>query len=831
VDNSSVMYDTINAIVGKTNVMNWSSLTSTVTDLKQTLLKRFVNLSKPTIEFWNKTDADYYPTSYTMDASGNMNALTDNDSDGIYELSYVFKISNEADPYPTKTRYNCSLFLDLNGNGLFEDDELVNDFALRDWTVYSASYGSAGLRVKNGQLQGSYGSDDDNQHYYFVSYEMPSDMVGIVPWKLEVTDKTYFGGHDSAIDYTRVAPDDPEVINILQINSTGSSNFSLQSNIASSYIFKELFDKVAADFKVNIATIKSDFDTSWEDNTTQYTQKDENGNEQTVTVALTKVDGKYVKTTTRTSGTTTEEYISITELLESYDMLIIGFGDAYKDLDLEVTKALADYINADKPVLMTHDTLSFYSLNSNLKDTKDKYVYGSGTPYDYYPNMLIRDLVGMDRYGVTSLKALSSDESVEGQSVGITKYADSSLKAYIQTLPGFSSWNGGYVPSVTYYSSGATIDSTRQGILKEISDAGYSIAWKADKSRTQTVSETQGLTNAVLFRFKDINFTDWFTGKNIDSYTISYSNSDSGRLGLTEKVSQVNKGQITTYPFDINTAAFSGDTYNPAGDNSMPVQLTHAQNYQLNINSDDMVVWYCLADDSYNSGVYQTNDVVNAYYVYTCGNVTYTGSGHTNGYNQPYANSSEAVQNEAKLFVNTMIAAYRVSLSNSSVSFSNEDGTVKGITDFFVVTDGDTVLQPDTDKNYSDSARYIYFTVSDANVDPAKIMEASFSYLEYNLPLDIYDADTDEKVYDGKEARFVDDNHPSLVSTYTYYVKLDDVISKILKLDINEGKSVLTVSDLNKDLKVTLRTTYGSSATLTKTADLNLRQYRLFDLS
>ncbi|NCC66655.1 MAG: DUF5057 domain-containing protein [Clostridia bacterium] len=833
VDNSSVMYETINNIVGKANVMNWSSLTSTVTDLKQTLLKRFVNLSKPTIEFWNKTDADYYPTSYAMDAtSGIMNALTDEDSDGVYELNYVFKITNEADPYPTRTRYSCNLHLDLNGNGLFEDDESVTDFALRDWTIYSASYGSAGLRVKNGELQGSYGSDDDNQHYYYISYEMPSDMVGIVPWKLEVTDTTYFGGHDSVIDYTRVAPTDPKTINILQINSTGSSNFSLQSNIASSYIFKDLFDEVASDFKVNIATVKSDFDTAWVDNTTQYKEKDENGNDQTVTVALTKTEGKYVKTTTTTAGTTTEEYNSITELLESYDMLIIGFGDAYKDLDLDVTKALADYINADKPVLMTHDTLSFYSLKDGGYLTSESdgwygpifgwhitedYVYGSATTtYGYYPNMLIRDLIGMDRYGVTSLDKLSED-----QSIGITKYADASLKAYIQTLPGFSGWNGGYVPSTVYYNN-TWIGEVQRNVFDKIADAGYSIAWKADESRNQTVSETQGLTNGVLFRFMDSELIDWLLGGDIDSYSVRYTN-DSSRLGLTAKVSQVNKGQITTYPFNINTLAFTGDTYNPGGDNSMPVQLTHAQNYQLNMNSDDMVVWYCLADDSYNDGVYQKNDVVNAYYVYTCGNVTYTGSGHTNDYNQSYEGSSEAVKNEAKLFVNTMIAAYRVVLSNSSVSFSNEDGTVKGITDFFVVTDGDTVLQ--TNSKYSDTARNIYFTVNDTNVDPAKIMEATFKYDEYSLPLAIYDADTDEKVYDGTGFA---GNNKSLVSTYTYYVKLDDVISAI---KTGTNKTVLTVTDLNKNLKITLTTYYGSNTPLTKTDDLNMRQYRLFDLS
>jgi len=312
-----------------------------------------------------------------------------------------------------------------------------------------------------------------------------------------------------------------------------------------------------------------------------------------------------------------------------------------------------------------------------------------------------------------------------------------------------------------------------------------------------------------LFRFIDLGEFDWFTGRNVDSYTLSYVKGEYGdqnRLGLTTKINQVNKGQITTYPYDINTEAFNGRIYDSAKDNLMPVALTHAQNYQLNMNSDEMIVWYCLAEDTaYGSGIYQKNDVTNAYYVYTCGNVTYTGSGHT-------TNPNNINENEAKLFVNTIIAAYRVDRSGSTVSFSNDNGTIKGIESFFVPTDGETILKLDGE---TDDSRNIYFTVNDSNVGMSKNLLATFSYNGKELQVPIYEADFNKVV----------NPQDTLISTYTYYIKLDDLLRAI-------GKDV-KVKDLNSDLTVTLSTKYssGSDTPTTSTASLKLRQYRLFDLS
>jgi len=78
---------------------------------------------------------------------------------------------------------------------------------------------------------------------------------------------------------------------------------------------------------------------------------------------------------------------------------------------------------------------------------------------------------------------------------------------------------------------------------------------------------------------------------------------------------------------------------------------------ELDRNGDgknDIVVWYCISgvsDGQYkDTNIYNItpNDVVNNYYIYTMGNVTYSGAGH----------SRPSKDAEIKLFVNTMIAAY-----------------------------------------------------------------------------------------------------------------------------------------------------------------------------
>ncbi|HBC94414.1 MAG TPA: hypothetical protein DCZ10_16315, partial [Pelotomaculum sp.] len=91
--------------------------------------------------------------------------------------------------------------------------------------------------------------------------------------------------------------------------------------------------------------------------------------------------------------------------------------------------------------------------------------------------------------------------------------------------------------------------------------AGYSIAYKpasrgsvSSSTVKATIPEVQGFSRYTLRRYSGID-------------------SSSG-LTTTQRVSQVNEGQITTYPFDLNLAGF-GNTQNTAS--TMQIATTHEQ--------------------------------------------------------------------------------------------------------------------------------------------------------------------------------------------------------------------------------------------------------------
>ncbi|MCM3627147.1 DUF5057 domain-containing protein [Paenibacillus glycanilyticus] len=95
----------------------------------------------------------------------------------------------------------------------------------------------------------------------------------------------------------------------------------------------------------------------------------------------------------------------------------------------------------------------------------------------------------------------------------------------------------------------------------------------------------------------------------------------------TEKV---NDGLLTQFPFLL-----SGTTN---------VASTHNQYYTLNLEDRSVIPWYNMSGGKRTSG-----DSWNSYYTYSKGNVTYSGSGHTN---------SRFPDWEQQLFVNTMYRAY-----------------------------------------------------------------------------------------------------------------------------------------------------------------------------
>lgn len=95
------------------------------------------------------------------------------------------------------------------------------------------------------------------------------------------------------------------------------------------------------------------------------------------------------------------------------------------------------------------------------------------------------------------------------------------------------------------------------------------------------------------------------------------------------------------------------------------------------IPGDETVVWYNLSGGANGIFAARQGDSANNYYLYTKGNVTYTGLGH----------SGTMTNDEIKLFVNTMISSYRSQSAEPYLQVLNEDAVHNANVSTIYVTD------------------------------------------------------------------------------------------------------------------------------------------------
>jgi|GEM_PF-1390687 len=368
-------------------------------------------------------------------------------------------------------------------------------------------------------------------------------------------------------------------------------------------------------------------------------------------------------------------YVGRAEYFAQYDMLILGFADMYREISVDAAKDIVAY-SKNHAVLFTHDTTSFCNVPyKNLKRTDGYNVYGDYWGYAF--NSVLRSAVGLDRYGVT--------DATWGRT---TMYDGTKNNHPVSSGP---------VSLTAKDSAGALISD-------QIRKAGYTLAYTPKKTAVadlsgyalSTVAETQGYTSHTLLRYKGSN-----------TVTPSTYNDRA-----TTYVSQVNEGQITTYPFSLNSTEFGGSMTT-----SLKVSETHEQYYQLNMNSDDIVVWYCLSNSDSSAltdnGYYASpsNDVVNSYYIYTKGNITYSGAGHS---------GSAVKDDEAKLFINTMVAAFRSVAQKATIRITDAADSNSELQYKYFALDYQNVNGVSTagplDSDIDEDDRTIYFRIVDPSL-------------------------------------------------------------------------------------------------------------------
>lgn len=538
------------------------------------------------------------------------------------QITLEFSINN-AGGADSKASFNAQLFLDSNSDGKFSTtNEGIDANKIKiycDGTIVNPVMGDDGKYM--------YSLNAGNYNYKLV-YDLPNGFVGVMPWQLRVSQATNSYRYDqkSGYVYVKNSKGSPTKVKILQINSTlvhnenFKGNFDMQAQKNSNTKFHELLNKVK-DFDLDIETVYYD--------------------------NVSKMD-------------------EVCNNLQAYDMLVIGFGDCY---DIDNTNSHLDkikaYIQSGKPVLFAHDTTSFCN---NKNDTKRNNVWG------YKFNSIIRDTVGLDRYGILSNAYLKKGNTLQ-------KSTDADFEKAVETAE------------------------------KNNTD----IAYEPRSNKSVIVRQNQGFTYADLNHYQWAD-NEWDHGK----YRLY-----SGLGGLdveakTNKAVKVNSGQITTYPFKI------ADEIN--------IATTHKQYYQLDMNQDadgdgesDIVVWYTLSDH----GIYKQSpkDVRNNYYIYTMGNVTYSGVGHSDFSNK---------EDELKLYINTMIAAYSASVHEPSIYLKeNADTDSNDISTLYATIDNaieeDAANKADARLDGADSTQDVYFTVKDSNLVRNQIDEKTVVYMGFYI--------------------------------------------------------------------------------------------------
>lgn len=766
---------------------------------------------------------DYIPTELHYNGDGINDAFLKM-TDGKFYLQYIFALSNDAAASQVSTTYDCKLYIDKNSDGRFSGSDVIGQ-------TLSSTEELAGLNlyVRSGQ-EWKEVAKNDGGHYelrtgytYKVVRVLPDDYQGVLPWKMIFFDNSDALVRTAVSGYTAVDRGSRVDIQVLQLMSDRkASNDKTLWNLESDSDVKSLLSGIR-EFNVSIDSVKTS----------------------TFINGLISDDQlKKLKTDEQKSEA---YYNAAYTTFQQYDMLILGFGDNYqfgsKDQSLKnmaVSEAIRDYIEDGKSVLFTHDSSSY--INSKAGS-------GKGWYWGYEFNKTMRAAVGLDRYG--ALLEYYDDQRNN------SSLSDAQRKRYD-----------------AYYN---ILDT----------QYNYDTAWKpgTDRSSDQTVGNIEGTTKYTTVRYvqnrinailrKGTSYTSfYFPIRNSLFYQgMDKTTNSQGQItvlgdykefgdgaGPDMIVTQVNQGQITNYPYQITTEE----------QQTLTVAATHYQWLQPNMELDkdgdgknDIVVWYCLSDLSDNAKTRKTQternngrgndngvnlynvspkDVVNNYYIYSMGNVTYSGAGHT----EPTGMA------EKKLFVNTMVAAYNAGTKAPSVFFRDDNGnTIDSVYMMYdaankMILDRSNKIQVDfkaTDYNILSSATEIRVEFFKESTD-ADAMEIAYGKGTLKVkPLTGFTVTNSAKAEVGAHVIAGGDNHFTeggkdyyVTGTSYYSVTSDGVYTLAFpasEMGLFSGSGKMTLNDQDAaTIYIRATTVYDNGAKRTEGAvkSLTVSAAELFDL-
>lgn len=230
-----------------------------------------------------------------------------NDEKGdINKRNMIFTIKPLQTNSNKNKKIDINLYLDNSGDGLFQEDEIVKT------------------------LENITPSNDEIN----LEYKMSSDFIGYLDWKLEIVEK------DNNVDknywvksyYTgsiifRSLTDEKMKINVLQISPY--DQYDLKDSISGNLNLSTDGDSGNDRFKKLLRQLK-DYDIKIE------------------TKSVSEINDMAEKNTLELNG--------------KYQMIMIGFGDAFngKDMNIKAVEKIKEFIETNQGIMLTHDTISPY---------------------------------------------------------------------------------------------------------------------------------------------------------------------------------------------------------------------------------------------------------------------------------------------------------------------------------------------------------------------------------------------------------------------------------------------------------------------------------------
>ena len=309
--------------------------------------------------------------------------------------------------------------------------------------------------------------------------------------------------------------------------------------------------------------------------------------------------------------------------LSEFNMIVIGFKDSYNSKDFSNKYGCAEYLFyfADKgrSILFTHDLAHYRN--------------EAGWDVGRSATTMLRDIMGMNRYGMVSYRLVNDVDPNHNYNTDRSSRLAKSLAAY----------------------------NAKKGIPFESTTSPYKQAYTYANLMSK-VGQNAGGDRRGMYKNAIIHPKDGTT-----NIAVGSGGNFGNTLAQTNRVVRLNEGQITQYPYNI--------------DEVLAVNDTHYQYYQLNMEDPELTVWFTLEDPfcyggstTQSGGKYELvyavtpQEAANNYYIYSKGNIFYSGVGHS-------GISGDA---ERKLFVNTLIAAYRPTLQEPEIIVTNTEAVREG---------------------------------------------------------------------------------------------------------------------------------------------------------